>query len=445
VHDLVVSMAVPTTYALAVTCALAACGGAQWSGRVPPVVPREDRCGSGELTELGKSRIHRIPYLQSVDTTGAVVAWAGMPEGKPRVVVGLAGDGDPKLIGEVVAGFPGTPAQERRKRRAFHAEFADELAGQDDEPGEVDEDDGDPSERFEAEDAADFYMLAAQVANLEPGTAYCYRVVDDTGPLTAWATLAVAPPPDPERVDRFVVLGDVGRGNRAQLALARQISNLPMDAILFVGDLAYYSGTYAQFQSKFFAVYSELLQRVPAYAAIGNHDAETYGGLPFEEVFVFPGNERWYSFDMGDVHFVVLDTTRIGAVQARWLDDDLARADRTYTVVLGHHPAYSGARRGPSVEFQRTLSPIIARHDVELVIAGHEHHYERSGPIDGVVYVVTGGGGATLTPVTPTELTRAWRVVHHYVTLDAGRDALVVKAIDIDGRTIDEVKIAPRP
>jgi predicted phosphodiesterase len=428
-------MAGRATIAIAVTWALAGCHHRTqgWTGEVPPVVPREDRCGTGALTGAGHLRIQRMPYLQSVEPTAAVVAWAGVPEGKPRVVVGLLGEGDPTPIAEVIAGFPGTKARERAARRAFHAEDREEEG----------EDDDDDEPRFEAEDAADFYTLAAQVANLAPGRAYCYRIVDDTGPLTAWATLALAPAPDPDRVDRFVVLGDVGRGNRAQRALARRIGHLPMDAILFVGDLAYYSGTYAQFQSRFFDVYADLLRRVPAYAAIGNHDAETLNGRPFEDLFVFPGNERWYSFDLGDVHFVVLDTTQIGAAQAAWLAADLARAERAYTVILGHHPAYSGARRGPSVAFQETFSPIIVRHRVPLVIAGHEHHYERHA-VDGVVYIVSGGGGATLTPVTPTAVTQRWRVVHHFLTLDAGKDALVVKAIDIDGTTFDEVRIEPR-
>ena len=405
---------------------------------MPPVVPREDRCGTGAITEQGTLRIQRVPYLQSAEPDAVVVAWAGPPDGKPRVEVALAADGKPKPIAEVIAGFPGTAARERQARRAFHAEFTEDA-------DEADADDPeDPAERFEAEDAADFYLLAAQVANLEPGTAYCYRVIDDHGPLTEWATLAHAPPPDPDRVDRFVVLGDVGRGNAAQRALASRIQGLPMDAILFVGDLAYYQGTYAQFQTKFFTIYDDLFRRVPVYAAIGNHDAETQGGRPFEDLFVLPGNERWYSFDLGDVHFVVLDTTQIGAEQARWLDEDLAKADRTFTVVLGHHPAYSGALRGPSVAFQDTFSPIIARHGVELVIAGHEHHYERHGPIAGVVYIVSGGGGATLTPVTPTRWTRRYRVVHHFLTLAAEKDALVVKAIDIDGKTFDEIRIPPR-
>lgn len=372
---------------------LGACNLPAWSGTMPPVVPRADACGSGALTATGRA-LARRPYLQQATERGVTVAWAGAPA---RVVVALRDDATRTPIAEVAGRPAGTAA-----------------------------------------------TLAARVGDLDPRTSYCYRLDDDRGPLTAWATLTLAPPADPERVDRFVVVGDSGVGSAAQHALARRLATVPADAILFLGDIAYGSGTRTQLQTRFFDVYAELFQRLPVYAAIGNHDNATQRGRPYEEMLVLPGNERWYSVDLGDVHFVVLDTTQIGAAQAAWLEADLAAAQRRFTVVLAHHPPYTAAWRGPNRKFRRTFVPILQRHGVDLVLSGHEHHYERSHVVAGIVYIVSGGGGAPLTRVGKGGHTRVARAVHHYLALEVRSDQLVVRAVDIDGKTFDEVILPDR-
>jgi len=374
-----------------------------WSGTMPPVVPRADACGSGALTAEGASTIQRRPYLQRAEARGVIVAWAG-PQAPPAHVAIATVDDPDRTPSAQVAGRPASAASPERAA-----------------------------------------TLAARIEGLEPDVTYCYRLEGHRGPLTDWATLTLAPPPDPARVDRFVVVGDSGDGGAAQQALARRMASVPMDAILFLGDIAYGSGTRAQLQTRFFDVYHGLFQRVPVYSAIGNHDDASAHGQAFHDAFVLPGNERWYAFDLGDVHFVVLDTTQIGAAQAAWLEADLATASRRFTIVLAHHPPYTAARRGPSRSFQRTFVPILARHGVDLVLSGHEHHYERSQPLDGVVYVVSGGGGARLTPVGRAGHTRVARAVHHYLALEVRADALVLRAIDIDGNTFDELVLRERP
>jgi len=406
----------------AVTVAVAGCRAPPWNGAMPPVAPRQDPCGSGALTGAGATAIHRRPYLQSPRPRGVVVAWAGFPEHAPRVVVAAADDPARAPIARADGRFPGPSDDERARRRELHEEVGD--------PGDF--------------DAEDFYRLAARIDGLEPGGRYCYRLEDDRGPLTDWATLTLAPPPDPARVDRFVVLGDSGTGAPAQLAIARRVASQPMDAILFLGDIAYRSATHERLQERFFDVYGELFQRVPVYSAIGNHERRNAQGRPFAEAFVLPGNERWYSFELGDVHFVVLDTNQIGRVQAAWLDADLATAARRFTVVLAHHPPFTAARRGPSRAFRRWFVPVLERHRVDLVFSGHEHHYERSRPIGGIVYVVSGGAGGGLTQVGESAHTQVALAVHHFVTLEVHRDRLVVRAIDIDGKTVDQFTVRPR-
>lgn len=418
---------------LAVALTIAACNLKlpDWDGPAPPVSPREDSCGSGALTRLGRTFVHRMPYLQSVEEAKATVVWAGLPEHGPRVSVARKDDPTRTVLATFLASHPSPEPLAREKRAELYEEYDDEDEGgeEEDEEAELDL------------DAEDFFTLAAHVVSLSPDRRLCYRLDTDRGPLTEWASLTFAQAPNPERVDRFIVLGDSGTGRRAQRALERRIAGEQMDAILFLGDIAYRSGTHDQIQARFFAIYAGIFQRIPVYAAIGNHDIRTDDGRPFEDVFWLPGNERWYSFDLGDVHFVVLDTTRIGPEQVAWLELDLARSERQFTVVLAHHPPFTSARRGPSRSFQTYFVPLLERHAVDLVLTGHEHHYERTKPINGIVYVVSGGGGARLTSPGRQPYTERAVAKHHFLILEAHGRELRVRAVDIDGKTIDEFDV----
>jgi 3',5'-cyclic AMP phosphodiesterase CpdA len=406
------------------------------NGSLPPITVRDDPCGSGAPTSAGRAALHRTPFLQDAGVTAVTVAWAGLPDSTPAVAI--AREDDEKR--ETIATFPGAhpaPEREREQRSGLYEEVYEDY---DEEDRDVDED-VDEHEPLEAED---FYELAARVSGLEPGVRYCYRLRNSRGALTEWASLGTAPKPEPGRVDRFLLLGDSGSGLPSQHAVAMRIARVPVDAILFLGDIAYRSGTAGQLQKRFFDVYGPLIQRVPVYAAIGNHDNRTHQGRAFEEAFILPGNERWYSFNLGDVHFVVLDTTRIGPEQAEWLDADLAHDKQRFTVVIGHHPPFTSASRGGSAGFVKWFVPVLTRHEVELVITGHDHVYERRKPVGGTVYIISGGGGQKLHRSVPQPGTARYVLAHHYLVLEAHADYLRLRAIDVADNVIDDIKIDSR-
>jgi 3',5'-cyclic AMP phosphodiesterase CpdA len=118
-----------------------------------------------------------------------------------------------------------------------------------------------------------------------------------------------------------------------------------------------------------------------------------------------PGNERWYSFDYGNAHFVGLEvdgyaSTAPGSAQMLWLANDLAQTRQRWKVVFFHAPFYSSGAHGgdPQVpQLRAALEPLFIQHGVDLVFNGHDHDYERS-VAHGVVYIVAGGGGAPLYP-----------------------------------------------
>jgi hypothetical protein len=215
----------------------------------------------------------------------------------------------------------------------------------------------------------------------------------------------------------------------------------PQDLIVHVGDIAYTSGTIDELEERTFAVYAPLLGYVPLYGIAGNHEHVTDDAAPFRAVFALPGNERWYSFDWGQVHFVGLDTEEDLDEQAAWLDADLAATDRPWKIVFMHEPPYSSGEHGSSASTRAAFAPILEAHGVQLALTGHDHHYERTVPIEGVTYVVTGGGGG----LRELEGTSAWtahaEAAYHFLQIEVATEQLTLHAIADDGEQLDAVVI----
>ncbi|MEM9192517.1 MAG: hypothetical protein AAGF12_25305, partial [Myxococcota bacterium] len=114
------------------------------------------------------------------------------------------------------------------------------------------------------------------------------------------------------------------------------------------------------------------------------------------------GDAYAYHFETGGVHFFALNSEDdIGPMDegVTWLAERLVEVEQEpgyrFTVLFFHHPIYTLARHGPKQNLREMLLPIIARHDIPLVLQGHNHVYERF-VADDVTYVTTGGGGSGL-------------------------------------------------
>jgi 3',5'-cyclic AMP phosphodiesterase CpdA len=282
----------------------------------------------------------------------------------------------------------------------------------------------------------------ARIEGLEPGQVYCHSIDG----WTHRAGFRTAPLPGSAASVSFVVLGDSGGGPQ-QSAVREQLETVTFDLLLHVGDIAYGQGTLAQLESQFFDEYAGILKNAPAFPTSGNHDMETDGGEPFRQVFDLPDNgtaaglERWYSFDWGDVHFVALDTERVGSTQSEWLERDLTENRLPWTVVYLHRPPYSSGDHGSSMAVRNAFSSLFERHGVDVVFAGHDHDYERTTPIAGVTYIVTGGGGHSTRPVGRSSFTAYSEDVLHFVYAEVDREQMTLHAIDAVGREFDSVRL----
>jgi hypothetical protein len=400
--------------------AMTACGSCyhlpKWTGDVKVTALERKAiksCGTGRLTAEGTSRISREPYLQSTTTTSATVAW-GSRDGRGEVVIREPG-GD--VVKRVAGSYVGDPDRESQRRAA----------------------------QLEQPVAADnMYVVAAKLDQLEPTHLYCYQLFVDGVALTEPAPMNTATAPDIKEPTHFVAVGDIGTGGPAEIAIAKRMTESPFEFLLVLGDIAYTSGKAAQLNGNFFAVYKDLIRYVPVYPTIGNHERRTNEGKPYFEAFVLPGPERYYSFDWGQIHFVAIDTTQRDTAHVRWLEQDLAKNKLPWVVVFGHHPPYTNSLRGAQTWIRKAFAKIFTDHHVDLVLTGHEHQYERF-RVGGVNYVVSGGGGGQLTKFYGKSRSLKQATVHHYLAFEVTAKALTMKAIDINGREIETLKLSKKP
>lgn len=242
----------------------------------------------------------------------------------------------------------------------------------------------------------------------------------------------------------FIVIGD----NRSGDDIYRKIISLAMerkpDFIVNTGDMIAKPG-HKEDWAKFWTLSKSVT--VPYFLTVGNHDANPkvpFSEKTFKEQVDLPGNELYYSFVAGNSLFVVLDSfvddqeQRIIGEQFKWLEKVLANSAQKHKFVFLHHPLYTDLGKGHHAhdsldrypENRDRLESLFARYKVDAVFAGHEHYYQRK-IVDGIVHIITGGGGA---PVYDREEDGGF---YHFVRVTVDGDKWSAEVIDINDKVRD--------
>jgi len=259
---------------------------------------------------------------------------------------------------------------------------------------------------------------------------------------------------------RFAVIGDSGRGDRAQQEVAAQMvawrQQFPFEFVVMLGDNIYDRHTPADYVQKFEAPYRLLLDAgVQFYAAIGNHDDS--GQTNYAKFNM--GGRRYYTFRKSErrlaglagagVRFFVLDSRSLDPEQLDWLREELAESGTHWKIAYFHHPIYtSGRYRGTARALRIVLEPILLEGHVDVVLSGHEHVYERIVPQNGILYFVSGAAGSLRRgDVRPSPITaRAFDTDYHFMLMEIAGNELYFQAISRAGETVDAgVLVRPSP
>lgn len=289
------------------------------------------------------------------------------------------------------------------------------------------------------------------LAGLDPCSTYHYRV-GGVGESSSRGSLRTAPVGEDYRF-RFAVVGDSGSGGKGQLAVAALLGCLEPDLVLHTGDVVYPAGQERHYDRRFFAPYRNLIKTVPVFPVLGNHDVMRGDGTAFLENF-HPtlesprGTKRYYSFDWGNTHFIALDSELYHGDrgsdperQKDFLEQDLAASRKRWKVAFLHRSPYGSSRHGGDGRVREDLEPLFARHAVDLVFSGHDHVYERTVPIRGVTYVVSGGGGRRLYPAGNGEFTASSVSAHHAVLVRVSGRRLLLEAVEVGGKVVDRLEL----
>jgi len=329
---------------------------------------------AAELADLGGYG-HELPvplymptYLQAPTPTSLYVCWHAAPGTESTVEYGLTG-----ALGQVVTGN--------------HHEF----------------------------DSSTIWHWA-QLTGLTPGTTYFYRCLTDTAtsPIRSFRTQ----PPD-SQTDlhvRFACYGD-NRTDTAMhaaviAAMREKVVELygedicqNLNVVMNVGDIVTNGWSLSQYENEYFVPIGTISGEVPFMVSIGNHEAEAdyfYDYMLYEDVAGSEG-ERYYSFRIGPVLFICLNSNTQGAGQVTWLQSQLVAAESNeeidWVFTFLHHPGRSEIwPDGNTAWVQYQVIPLLAQYSkAEALLYGHSHNYEHGAwPTGNLRLLLVGGGGSAL-------------------------------------------------
>jgi acid phosphatase type 7 len=180
--------------------------------------------------------------------------------------------------------------------------------------------------------------------------------------------------------------------------------------VFTLGDNAYDSGRFGEFQDCYGPTWGRPSIKDRTMPVAGNHEYETRGADGYFRYFGAAAgdpDEGWYAYDAGAWRIYALNSNcdeiggcETGSAQERWLREDLAANPRACVAAMWHHPRFSSGLHG-SNEFMADLWRTLEDAGAELILAAHDHSYERFGPQDasgraderGLVEMVVGTGG----------------------------------------------------
>ncbi len=269
-----------------------------------------------------------------------------------------------------------------------------------------------------------------KLTGLQPYTRYYYAVGSSAGILTGGTvdfTFKTHPIPGTNVPLRIWATGDFGKGNQAQVETKLSFENYSgsrlADVWIWLGDNAYDDGKDQQYQDKVFGLsgFSDIFNKLPFYPSPGNHDynevwkASTTLGIPYTNIPLashqgpyfdivevpkyaetggYPSSlEVFYSYDYGNVHFLSLNSevfdytfTYNGINQMiSWIHQDLQQNTKDFTIAYFHQPPYSKGSHDSDDAYEIVMKairekvlPVLESYDIDLVVCGHSHVFERS-------------------------------------------------------------------
>jgi len=380
--------------------------------------------GSGDLTVLPKAQLEPLwpgnfwadvtvgPYVQNPSPTAITIQWESNAESEATVVC-VPDRTDAKPISAV---------------GRVHEKMVFPVNPDDKESG-----------------SASSWLYRARLTGLTPDTQYTYTVRmngsdEASGSFRTWAE-------EPESVT-FIAYGDTRSNPYNHRFVARQFGRHDPAFILHSGDLVEAGSVFAQWAFQFFTPLNDVIDGVPLFPALGNHE---HGAPNLLRLFDVPDGRTWFSFTHGPVHVVVLDYSQQGPEVLEWLKTDLAASKAPWKICMYHVPSFNfGGHQSDTA--RTTFLPIMEEYGVDFVLAGHSHQYERFVPmrrtgndhLNPMTFITTGGGGAPLYGISVHRLHAKMAQKLHYCVFTADGQTLTVQVLGAGGEQIDAFAVSKK-
>jgi hypothetical protein len=261
-----------------------------------------------------------------------------------------------------------------------------------------------------------------------------------------------------EPIVKFACIGDYGKAGTNELNVSNLVKSWLPEFIITAGDNNYELGQQSTIDTNIGYYYSEFIYPYIGnhgtgdtvnrfFPSLGNHDWYTSGATPYLNYFTLPGNERYYDFVKGNVHFFAIDSdpnepdgVDSNSVQALWLKNALQGSKQKWNIVYFHHPPYSSSSHGSEEYMQWPFK----RWGATTVIAGHDHTYERL-LIDSLLYFVNGLGGKSIYSFYSIVEGSKFRYNSNYgaMLINSYNDSMVFRFYSVSGNMRDYYILQP--
>ncbi|MCF7824973.1 MAG: metallophosphoesterase family protein [Candidatus Marinimicrobia bacterium] len=315
-------------------------------------------------------------------------------------------------------------------------------------------------------DSTRVYVYSAKMTGLIPSTAYAYRVGSEDE-WSEWFVFETAN--STEAPFRFLYLGDPQNGllSHVSRAIRAGYGEAPDAAFLTIaGDLVSVPGIDQQWEDLFHAG-SWVFATIPLVPVMGNHAYYIDGEWSDEHSsywqphFTLPENglatlpETNYYFHYQGMLFVVLNGSEQLDEQAIWLDEILGQVEAKWLIVSMHQPLYSTGRGRDGTKRRDAFLSVIDKHEVDLVLQGHDHTFGRTYPLrkgkrvkgrqKGTVYInsVSGSKQYELEPAIEDVFEVTGENQQFYHVIDVQPSKLILSSYTVDGELRDEIIIKP--
>ncbi|MCE9604683.1 MAG: metallophosphoesterase [Planctomycetia bacterium] len=291
-------------------------------------------------------------------------------------------------------------------------------------------------------------LFVAALVTLIAAFGYAWAVVTPT----VGEPFTVATPPAGKPLWTFGFVGDTQQADDRLDPLMAKFESHDVEFVLHLGDMVDEAASDMEWDR---LIAAALKHRVRLMPVVGNHDVRTDyaddGSIRFRQYFPDLPN-TFYHFRHRGVNFLMLNSERSfapGSEQAKFLKFHLDRQPGTAIACL-HRPTFTADDRDTASMLTRRLwlHDALTKTDAVAVVSGHNHYYDRTKPLDGLTYIVSGGGGgATRETPQPRDFTASLHAgEHHYGIARVYDDRIAVEILTLDdGRTLDAFALPLKP